>query len=124
MKSYRKKIAGVLGKRPHQYHRHWEFSYQDCDHTRSEAFLDNDDLEECPYKKQICIVKKSVLLYIGETDTSVTVDLYLPTKVKMIVIHKYRKQEPFCFVTVSGGLKFSVYHGKELKNDPYANRLQ
>ena len=121
--NWKKKCAGVLGRKPHPYHRHWKFTYSESDeHSYSHAFLDNRDLEECPYKRQIRIVSASVLLYIGETDTSVTADLHLPSKVTMVVIHKYGKKEPFCFATVGGEENCSAFPGKELKKDPHANR--
>ena len=122
MKSYCKKIAGVLGHKPHPYHRHWVFTYKEDPDVGFHAFLDNDDLEECPYKNQIRIVSSSVLLYIGKKDT--TVDLYLPSKVTMIVIHKFGKKEPFCFATVGGRAQCSVYQGNKLDNNPHAKRVQ
>ena len=125
---YRKKIAGVLGRKPHPYHRHWRFNYSEEEEESDghEAFLNNYDLEECPYKRQIKIVKGSVLLYIGAEDTSVTADLYLPSKVTMVIIKNFGKNEPFCFATVGAGhRKYSVYPGKELKTNPHdARRLQ
>ena len=124
--NWRKKRAGVLGAKPHPYHRHWQFSYSETqteEDSDFHAYLDNRDLEECPYKRQIRIVRASVLLYVGERDTSVTVDLHLPSKVTMVVIHKFGKNEPFCFATVGGQVQCSVFPGNELKNDPHANRV-
>ena len=98
-----RKTAGVLGREPHPYHRHWEFQYRDnnCEEGYQDN-LDNDDLEMCSYKNQIKIVKGSVLLYIGEKANSVDVDLHLPSQVTMVIIHKYGQKETFCFATVGG----------------------
>ena len=121
--NWKRRIAGVLGKKPHPYHRHWDFTYTDGG-TGYHSFLDNKDLEECAYKSQIKIVRASVLLYIGENDSSVTADLYLPSKVTMVVIHKFGASEAFCFASVGDDGQCSVYAGNKLKKDPYANRME
>ena len=115
--NWKKKIAGVLGKQPHPYHRHWQFMYSE-DASGLQASLDNSDLEECPYKRQIKMVHASVILYIGEEDTNVDVDLYLPSKVTMVVIKKFGKGI-FCFVTVGGSTTCSVYPGCNFKLAKY-----
>ena len=90
------RMAGVLGRKPHPYHRHWQFKYTStAGDTGYEDLLDNDDLEMCAYKNQIKIVKSSVLLYIGERATSVDVDLYLPSQVTLVIIQKYSESVPF-----------------------------
>ena len=121
--NWKKKAAGVLGRNLHPFHRHWVFSYT-RDTSGFNASLDNDDLEECTYKSQIRIVCGSVLLYIGERDMSVTVDLHLPAQVTMVVTHKYGETEPFCFATVGGQRKCSVFPGKELRKNPHAKRFK
>ena len=114
--NWKKKLAGILGRTPHPYHRHWQFTYREpaTDGRLCECYLDNDDLEECPYKKQIKIVRGSVLLYIGQFDNSVRVDLHLPSRVTMVVIHKFGMKEVFCFATANG-LTCSVFPGCQLK---------
>ena len=117
------KTAGVLGKKPHPYHRHWQFTYSESE-TGYQDILDNDNLEECSYKNQIKIMKGSVLLYIGEGATSVDVDLYLPTQVTMVVIHKYGQGgQCFCFATVGGAENCSAYPGCQLRKNPHSRRL-
>ena len=118
--NWKKRNAGVLGRKPHIYHRHWTFLFTAKQNNGSQAFLDNDDLEECPYKNQIKIVGGSVLLYIGEWDTSVHADLYLPSQVTMVIIHKFGVKQAFCFTKVAGGQQCSVYPGSELKCNPHA----
>ena len=120
--NWKKKLSGVLGRKPHKYHRHWQFSYSEEHDTGFHAVLHNDDLEECSHRNWIKIVRASVLLYIGEQDTSVTADLHLPVQVKMVVIKKYGKDVPFCFATVGGCENCSVFPGAELKKNPHANR--
>ena len=126
MPKWKKKSAGVLGRKPHPYHRHWEFTYteKNAPDTADEAFLDNSDLEECAHKNQIKIVAGSVLLYIGARDFTVNVDLYLPSQVTMIVIHKYGCKTAFCYATVGGQMNCSVYPVHELLKDPHANRCK
>ena len=68
---------GHLGPMPHPYHRHWEFTYRESD-ISYEDFLDNTDLELCPRRNRIKIVGASVLMYVGEKATAVTVDVHLP----------------------------------------------
>ena len=120
--NWKKKITGVLGRIPHPYHRRWKFTYTSDINSGTQAVLDNYDLEECPYRNQIKIVRGSVLLYIEETDTSVHADLHLPVQVKTVIIHKYGKEGAFCLATVDGGENFSVYPGHELKRNPHKKR--
>ena len=48
-------IPGVMGRDPHPYHRHWEFSYmQEGADRLVEQSLVNDDLEMCPKKIALC----------------------------------------------------------------------
>ena len=120
--NWKRKRAGVLGRKPHPYHRHWEFTYTEAnrDEAICEAYLDNSDLEECAYKNQIKIVRGSVLLYIGEHHNSVRADLHLPVQVTMVVIHKFGKGV-FCFANADGP-KCYVYPGLELKKNPHSHR--
>ena len=121
--NWKKKSAGVLSRKLHPYHRHWVFKYTEKDaQDTGEAFLTNADLEECAYKRQIKIVAGSVLLYIGEQDSTVHVDLHLPCQVTMIVIHKFGCKTAFCYATVGGCKNCSVFPGNELKREPHANR--
>ena len=112
--SYKKKVAGVLGRDPHPYHRHWHFTYYVDDNNGGQTSLDNADLEELPNKRQIKIVKGSVIMYIGAMDTSVTADLFLPTKVKRVIIKQYGKSDIFCFSEVDDQGNCLVFPGKEL----------
>ena len=118
----KRSIPGVLGNKPHPYHRHWVFSYSQSKDGYEDT-LDNDDLEMCAKKNQIKIVSGSVLMYIGERATSVTVDVYLPCQVTMVIIHKYGIKNTFCFATVGGAKKPSVFPGCDLKKNPHAKRL-
>ena len=120
----RKCMSGVLGVDPHPYHRHWRFTYEESGTDSYQDILDNTDLEQCAKKKQVKIVGGSVLLYVGERANSVDVDLYLPSQVTMVIIHKYGKQVPFCYATVGGGKNCSVFAGKTLKKHPHAKRLK
>ena len=60
-------------------------------------------------------------MYVGERANSVQVDVYLPSKVTMIVIQKYGQEEAFCYATVGGEHYPSVFSGRELKNNPHKN---
>ena len=115
-------IPCVLGHDLHPYHRHWEFTFTDPDvHPDSDTFyedyLDNDDLEMCPYKNQIKIIGHSVLLYASERTTSLTADLHLPPQVTMVIIKKFGQDAVFCFASVDGQLKCTVRPGCELKKN-------
>ena len=116
-------IPGELGTKLHLYHRHWEFTYSAPSDTGYKDFLDNDDLETCLFKNQLKIVGSSVLLYIAEGATSVEVDLHLPAKVTMVIIHKYGQRETFCFAKVGGLNHPSVFSGTELKNNQHKKRF-
>ena len=119
---HHKKSKGVLGTKPHLYHHHWEFTYRDPHASDTDGYedsLDSDDLETCTYKDQVKIVSGSVLLFVGERETSVTADLYLPVQVTMVVIHKYGQKETFCFACVGGGAQCTVKASSELKKDPH-----
>ena len=60
-----------------------------------------------------------MLLYIGERDTSVTVDLHLPAQVTMVVIHEYGETEPFCFCYCRRSTKmFSFSRQRALQESP------
>ena len=120
--NWKKRNAGVLSWIPHPYHTHWQFTYSEDENSGSQAFLDNYDLKECPYKKRMKIVYGSVLLYIQACDTSVDVDLHLPSLVTMVIIKKYGKDGAFCFVTLAHGQSCSVKPGHDLQKNPHSKR--
>ena len=117
------KTSGYFGPKPHPYHQHWQFTF--CENnTGYEDMLDNEDLELCPVKNRIKICQSSILLYIGEKASSVTVYLHLPVEVTMIVIHKFGHYgKAFCFATVAGHSQPTVLLGNMFKKDPHAKRL-
>ena len=110
---------GILDRERHPLHRHWSFKYRNGpgyteDLTNADLFMSGPN--------RIEIKRRAILLYIGERAGAVSCDLHLPPlpHVRMVVIHQFGIQEPFCYAELYRG-RVIVSPGNQLRDNPFKN---
>ena len=93
----------------------WKGQYCTCPEDKV-FFLDKTDIETVGYRDQIKIKDGCALLRAPETCPAVAVDLYLPPKVKKLIVHTFGRQDSLCFFRQQGHIS---YAGSELDKDPF-----
>ena len=95
----------------------WEGIFIPDDADREQIItLDQTDVESVGNSNQIRIKDSCALMRAPEISSGIRIDVYLPPKVKKVIVHKFGKTDAYCSFRQRGQIS---YVGADLESNPF-----